>query len=381
MFKGLYGPGKETLPHVVQISISRFTRSLPRKNQPLQYLVTIHEEGTGISWKENIEVNIEIENYFLETVYSLYRWSLSPAEAHQKALAEVKKFGRNLYNTFITQKGNDYLKRIVPTAILLDVDETSLNLPWELMIGIADTIPAGIPFGRVVSTRIIPEPARNPSEEDEVVRLLAVINPTEDLKKGEMELAALTERAKNDPFLKLDILEGSEANKANFKAKLAGGSYDIIHFGGHSAFQVDRPDNSLLLFADGPMPTAEIMTLPWKTPPYLVLNSSCESGRAAAGKRLISRQNQSSGLVSAFLVAGVSAYIGYFWPVTEDGAALFANTFYDVLCTVKNVGRAVLEARQLTLEELGPKGDFTGYSAILYGDAATKERRDLASAS
>jgi hypothetical protein len=381
MFKGLYGPGKETLPRVVLISISRFTRSLPRKNQPLEYLVTIHEEGTGISWKENIKVELEIEKYFLETVYALYKWSLSPAVVHQKALTEVKKFGRYLYNAFITQKGDKYLKWITPTAILLDVDETSLNLPWELMLGVADAFPADIPFGRVVSTRIIPLPARNPSEEDEVVRLLAVINPTEDLKKGEMELAALSERVKSDPFLKLDVLEGPEATRANFKAKLAAESYDIIHFGGHSAFQMANPAASSLVFADGRLTTTEIMTLPWKAPPYLVFNSSCESGRAAAGKRLVSTQNQSSGLVSAFLVAGVSAYIGYFWPVTEDGAALFANTFYEVLCNVKNVGKALLEARMKALQDLSPKGDFTGYSAILYGDAATKERRDLASAS
>ena len=38
---------------------------------------------------------------------------------------------------------------------------------------------------------------------------------------------------------------------------------------------------------------------------------------------------------------------------------------------------ALLEVRRQTHRELWKFGDLTGYSAILYGDAASKHRRDL----
>ena len=85
-------------------------------------------------------------------------------------------------------------------------------------------------------------------------------------------------------------------------------------------------------------------------------------------------------LAAAFLAAGVYGYAGYFWPVTEAGAVIFARTFYLHLFMRENVGLAFLEARQQAKRELSDVGDLAAYSAILYGDAASKHRRDLAEA-
>jgi hypothetical protein len=43
----------------------------------------------------------------------------------------------------------------------------------------------------------------------------------------------------------------------------------------------------------------------------------------------------------------------------------------------ENVGEAFQFARVEALRELEERGDLTGYGAILYGDAGTKERRDV----
>jgi hypothetical protein len=95
-------------------------------------------------------------------------------------------------------------------------------------------------------------------------------------------------------------------------------------------------------------------------------------------RRLVSAEGQTNGLAAAFLASGVYGYAGYFWPVTETGASIFAKTFYKNLFLRENVGLAFLEARQRAISELGEVGDLTGYSAILYGDAGSKHRRDLA---
>jgi hypothetical protein len=94
----------------------------------------------------------------------------------------------------------------------------------------------------------------------------------------------------------------------------------------------------------------------------------------------VSAQGQTNGVAAAFLAAGVYGYAGYFWPVTDAGAGIFTKTFYGALFWRENVGLAFLEARKHAVRELGEVADLTGYSAILYGDAASKHRRDLAMA-
>jgi hypothetical protein len=66
--------------------------------------------------------------------------------------------------------------------------------------------------------------------------------------------------------------------------------------------------------------------------------------------------------------------------VTDAGAELFAGTFYDALFARENVGLAFLEARRRAVRDLGDEGDLTGFSAVLFGDAASSHRRDLAMA-
>ena len=377
---GRYGAGHEVLPRVLHISVARYRPDLPQPGQPLEFLVSIHEEGTGITWQQNITVDSEAERYFLDTTQELYLWSLNKALTPRLAAERTRQLGKRLYGTFVGQEGEKYLAGIEPTAILLDVDETILNLPWELMATAEGVISQQTPFGRLVTTRVIPRPGRNPLQEDAVVRILAVGNPTGDLPGGEAELAALSRLQGAHSGCKVEVttLVRGEATRARFVEMLVAGDHDILHFSGHGSLNPDQPETSSIYFADGPLSADSVLELPWKAPPYLVFNSACESGRAAGGKRLASAGNHHNGLAAAFLTAGVEGYVGYFWPVTEVGASLFSNAFYRGLFEYENVGVAFLRARSRSARELADVGDLTGYSAVLFGDAASKHRRDLA---
>lgn len=349
---------------------------------PLTFLVTIHEEGTGISWQQNVRVDPNTERYLLDTTQELYLWSLNLALNRQQARERVEQLGVRLYDTFVGPQGQKVLESIAPTAILLDVDETILNLPWEL-IGTSDgAISQQTPFGRLVTTRVIPRRGRDPLQEDSVVRILAVANPTLDLPASEAEVAALHDlEGDHGAFrIELSVLTRDQATRARFGEMLSNGDYDILHFAGHGSLDPAAPETSALYFADGLLTADDVLKLPWKAPPYLVFNSACETGRAVGGKRLVSAEKHTNGLAAAFLAAGVYGYAGYFWPVTDSGAALFTETFYRSLFMRENVGLAFLEARNRAIWELGEEGDLTGYSAVLFGDAASKHRRDLAMA-
>jgi CHAT domain-containing protein len=214
------------------------------------------------------------------------------------------------------------------------------------------------------------------------VRILAIANPTLDLAAGEREIVALQELEGNrDGFgIEISVLTRDNATRAAFSEKMATGDYDILHFSGHGSFDPADPETSAIRFADGMLSADDVLNLKWKAPPYLVFNSACESGRAGGGKRLVSRESHSNGLAAAFIAAGASAYAGYFWPVTETGASLLTKAFYRALFERENVGIAFLEARKHVVRELGQVADLTGYSAVLFGDAASKHRRDLAMA-
>lgn len=379
MMVGLYGAGKEKLPRVMHISISRYNRDLPKTGESLQFLVSIHEEGTGITWQQNVTVDPESERRFLETTQELYWWSKNAALTLKGAQERVRGLGSQLYDTFIGLEGKKVLESIVPTAVLLDIDETILNLPWELIRAERDAISQQTPFGRLVTSRIIPRAGRDPLKEDNVVRILAVANPTLDLAAGEREIIALKElEGERGEFrIEVSVLMRDKATKSAFSEMLAAGDFDILHFSGHGSFDPSAPETSTIHFADGSLSAEDVLNLKWKAPPYLVFNSACESGRAAGGKRLVSNESHSNGLAAAFIAAGASAYAGYFWPVTETGASLFTKAFYSSLFELENVGLAFRKARRYVVEELGEVGDLTGYSAILFGDAASGHRRDI----
>jgi hypothetical protein len=101
---------------------------------------------------------------------------------------------------------------------------------------------------------------------------------------------------------------------------------------------------------------------------------------AARGAPLVGRRRSPNGLAAAFLSAGVAGYIGYLWPVTEEGAEAVAGTFYETLFERENVGLGVLDARRRVESAWRDAHDLTAYSLVLYGDAAGEHRRNLATA-
>jgi CHAT domain-containing protein len=376
------GYSKEQMPRVMHISVARYRRELPQPGEALEFLVAIHEEGTGITWQQNVTVDPATEAFLVEATNDLLLWSVNLALTPKKAAQRAKELGERLYQAFLGAEGEKVLGAVAPTAILLDVDETLLNLPWELMAAPAGPLSLSTPLGRLVTTRMILRPGRDPLQEDQVVRILAVANPTQDLAASEAEIEALQNlQGQHGPFrVEVEVLAREQATRAQFAGKLADGDYDMLHFGGHGVLDRDTPGLSFLRFADGDLTADQVLTLPWKKPPYFVFNSACESGRGVGGQRLVSAQGQTNGLAAAFLAAGVYGYAGYFWPVTEAGASIFAPTFYESLFVRENVGLAFLMARRRAIGELAEVGDLAGYSAILYGDAASKHRRDLAMA-
>ena len=383
MIFGQYGGGAAELPRVIHVGINRFRRALPGRAEDLEFLVTIHEEGTGITWQRNARLDSGSQESILEATRDLHAWSLRLALTPDRARRRARDLGTLLHRTFLSRLGDEYLRGITPTAILLSVDETILNLPWEVMRSSHGVFALEAPLGRLVSTRMIPKPGRDPATQDRQVRILAVMNPTADLADSAAEIEALGSiEGDRTPFdVHVDVLERGDATRTHFAERLAADDYDIVHFAGHGVFDRSAPGSSAIAFADGLLTADEVARIAVETASRIRLQQRLRirSRRASAGAS--SRGTViAMALAAAFIAAGTAAYGGYFWPVTDAGAAHFTGTFYRALFERENVGIAFRSARQAAVAALEADGDLAAFGAILYGDAASSHRRDLAMA-
>jgi CHAT domain-containing protein len=374
---GRYGDGSRSLPRVVVLGVSRFRETLPAPGERLEFVVSIHEEGRGLTWRRNVALDAPTEALLLEAATLRVGPQMRGVPGFH---AQLLQWGRTLYDVFVGEDGGAYLERLQPTALLLEVDETILNLPWELLADEAGLLGLRFPVGRLVSTRRVPHPGRDPLTEDQTVRVLAVANPSADLGQAEGVLDALRELSSRVNNVDVQVLRRGDATRRSVIDTLSQGDFDIVHFAGHGAFVGDGPHRSHLRLADGELTADDVLAMAWRAPPYFVFGSACESARARPGARLVSAEDHSNGMAAACLAAGVEAYAGFWWEVSDDAAALFASVFYSQLVRRMNVGLAFMDARIEVFGAFADWADPTPYCTVLYGDAASGERRDISAA-
>ncbi|MBA3606280.1 MAG: CHAT domain-containing protein [Acidimicrobiia bacterium] len=145
------------------------------------------------------------------------------------------------------------------------------------------------------------------------------------------------------------------------------------------AVTLDAADERRLLGLPWESMRAGSKELDWAAPPYLVVNSACQSARSAQGTQLVSPGGRANGLPGAFLANGCQAYVGHFWPIGDRAAADFAGCFYDTLFREVNAGLAVLDARRAVRPRYDDTVDLAAFGAVFFGDVGSEhDRRDLA---
>jgi hypothetical protein len=380
MIRGGYsarpGGGGQFLPRVVQLSIDRVGPARPATGRPLELVVSLHEEATPLTWRRPIEVSRDDERRLIARTAELHGWSVGLMHTSAQARRLAIDLGRDLHRTFLGRTGAAVLAELAPTAVVLAVDESVLNLPWELLRSAESELALDVPFGRAVSTGIRPKGRRDPEAEEPTLRILAVANPTDDLAATEVELDVVRGLAGtvDGSTIEVESLHGKDATRRGLALAVLDRDFDIVHFAGHANFDASDPHNSGLTLADGRLTADGVRRLKWSAPPYLVFNSACESARAAAGRRLVSSGGHANGLAAAFLAAGSEAYLGHFWPVHDQTAGAFASTFYTELFATQNVGRAVMAARAAVRPDFDAYGDLCAFGAVFVGDPGSAQR-------
>lgn len=190
----------------------------------------------------------------------------------------------------------------------------------------------------------------------EKLKILLVVNPTEDLDGAEEEGKRVKSLLSQDPAVELVELWREQATWSAVRAAFRSGEYDVIHYAGHAFFDPNKRSRSGILCHGSRVLSGQDLIHLEKLP-ALVFFNACEAGRVR-GEAPVKNQKKSKwrpleenvGLAEAFLRAGVGNYVGTYWPVGDTAAEKFASVFYKALVRGASVGDALQEGRRQVIE-------------------------------
>jgi pimeloyl-ACP methyl ester carboxylesterase len=277
----------------------------------------------------------------------------------------IEAFGKELGKLILPADVALVLSQMKGRHLVVVHDAPSSRIPWEA-IWVDSWCPAS---DKGLSRRYVAENLSvakwlEQRQQDAMLHLLLVVNPTLDLPGAESEGNRVRELFGAHPSVKVDELRGPQATKRTLLEKFRSGAYDVIHYAGHAFFDPLKPSNSgILCHGKDVLSGADLATI--GNLPSLVFFNACEAGRLRRGapgrpgmkrgedkKRSVKRQlEESVGLAEAFLRGGVANYLGTYWPVGDAPAKRFAETFYTDLLNGYTIGEALLDGRKKVEEE------------------------------
>jgi CHAT domain len=243
-------------------------------------------------------------------------------------------------------------------ALTIDLDEKSSPIPWELANDGIKPLHMKFNCARTLKT---PETKERPGEPRQQ-KLVIVANPTGDLPGASSEANYIISQLMGMRQVHIARF-GQELTKRTFLDLLKGTQCTMLHYSGHSKESQESQQESYLLLRDGPCYARDIQTALTQNPLLIVFVDSCLSA-----SRL---QYGTTSIASSFFEAGVKNYVGALWPVSDNGAAMFASDFYRLVIYGNSIGEALRRARLASFSKW-QYTDIVWSSYILYGDPTTR---------
>jgi len=218
------------------------------------------------------------------------------------------------------------------------------SLPWELMCRKGQrplVVSTQTPLVRSldVPRPIAPRPFRAP------LRILALMsNPkgTEALDLGK-ERSQIEQNWARLPGVQVDFVRPV---RADVLKQLAASDYHVIHYMGHGDFEAGEGGMLLLELEDGsPDPVSGDEFAMWLAddPLRLVFLNACKTGTTSVR----SGAHPFAGVATALIRERVPAVVAMQFPISDQAAVAFAQTFYERIAQGFPVDAAVAEGRKV----------------------------------
>ena len=359
------------------------SRGLRRADDAPLYLLVRHEDGR------------DGETEFVSSVLTaggkatvLINRTVVPKDALSRELARlepaklsfdaVEKAGQALGKLVLGEDFARVLSQMKGRHLVVVHDAIASRIPWETLNLNAwqPALDCGL-SRRYLAENLSIAKWLEERRHDTTLNILLVVNPTGDLNGAVKEGARVRELFAAHPSVKITERRESQATKSVLLDDFRSGQYDVLHYAGHAGFDRAQPSRSGILCHGGAVLSGADLASLGKLPSLIFFNA-CESGRVRkAGptpksKRLDKRIAENVGLAEAFLRGGAANYIGTYWPVGDDSAKSFAETFYTEVMGGSTLGAALLAGRkELQRQRFADWADY-----VLYGssDFALKQR-------
>ena len=298
---------------------------------------------------------------------------LAEIEDQKFTHAYLPKFGQALASLVLNDAVAAGLEGTTGNHVVVVHDAEASRIPWETLClnGKFPALAGGM-SRRYIADNLSVAKWLEQRRIDDWLDVLLVVNPTQDLAGAEEEGRRIEQLFNASQQVHLTIVKGKAATRARLRTEFASGKYDILHYAGHAYFDPQQNSRSGIVCSDGNLTGAELVEL--GNLPSLVFFNACESGRvrkrvvresARVSHNITERIERSAGLAEAFMRGGVANYIGTYWPVSDDPAKTFADTFYRGVLAGDTLVNALAKSRA-EVEKIGSQdwADYLFYGSI-----------------
>jgi hypothetical protein len=329
-----------------------------------KYAVRIEQDGRPVAFQSPPIVDrARTMAAFLDEVQEIVGADLSEAQV----LRRLQDIGTRLYNLLLPEDMQAYLwkHRNQIGDLIVYADEP--YVPWELVhlkppSGPRQQKPRFLAQGGLVRWRLGSFPPKEIRIRKGRARSLIpdYRDPIFALSEPVHEQRYLTERFGASPV---------RATPSGVVQLLRGGGFDLLHFSGHGAADVEDILGARILLQGRKrgrtvepqfLSATEVSenarwTRPGEPGPVVVLNA-CQTGREGI------LLTTAGGFADAFLDAGASAFVSCLWSVHQQPSRAFVEKLYDELLDGTPMAVATARARQAARE----RGDATWLAFVVY---------------
>jgi len=281
------------------------------------------------------------------------------------AVLKLREIGQVLYDELFSSNMKEKLRSTRAEYLCLNLDETLVHIPWELLNDGRNFLCRRFAMGRIVKTRqsLLGNRMRDLARP---LKMLVMADPTGDLKGAYAEGTQIRDFLDNYIDYFNVALRSENIYAASIREKLR--NFDIVHFAGHADYKPDNSEESGWRLSDGILKTKDIIKMAGTSAmPALIFSNSCQSAREEEWALAKYFQHEIFGLANAFLLAGVKHYVGTFWEIMDEPSSQFALEFYRFLVTGNTVGEAIRQARKALIRQYAEE-TIVWASYVLYGD-------------
>lgn len=274
--------------------------------------------------------------------------------------------GQPAYAAALVDKGQQLLARALPKAVQaqlhktprhtlrLDLEDTLVHVPWELLHDGVEYLGCRFSVGRMVAARA--EQAVAPVATD-AEALVVVANPSGDLphaaEEGQVIERLFAQAAPGRVLHHAGPLGRRELLDLIGRAR-------VLHFAGHVTKKTDGGPAGFVV-ADGVVSADDLKGALARGAPALVFANGCHASTSGRWQ-----EAGASSLAQALLLAGVRHTLAPLWGVPDADALAFALRFYEAALGGLPLGECARRARKALQQTHRAPLSFAGY--VLYGD-------------